>query len=240
MPIFPLSKDIIFPPVELASEEGIIAMGGDLSSDRLLAAYRQGIFPWYSPPEPILWWSPDPRMILFPHEVRITQSMRKVLKKGTFSFTCDKNFRQTMLGCKKPRKSGPETWISEEILESYCRLHELGYAHSVEVWKDGELVGGLYGVSLGSVFIGESMFHTVNNASKAAFIVFSLRLAELGFSLIDCQVYTPHLASLGAWTIPRGQYLKLLRQCLQHNDRRGSWRDIFRNGHGVRGPAAVS
>jgi leucyl/phenylalanyl-tRNA--protein transferase len=227
MPIFPLGKDILFPPVELATEEWIIAIGGDLSCERLLAAYRQGIFPWYTPPEPVLWWSPDPRMILFPHEVRVSESMRRILKKGEFSFTCDTRFREIMLGCGAPRKSGPETWISEDILESYCRLHEMGYAHSVETWKNGELAGGLYGVSLGSVFIGESMFHKVTNASKAAFIVFARRLAELGFTLIDCQVYTPHLASLGAWTIPRRDYLKLLRQCLQHTDRVGNWREIF-------------
>jgi len=227
MPIFPLGKDIVFPPVELATKEGIIAVGGDLSVPRLLSAYKQGIFPWYSPPDPILWWSPNPRMILFPHEVRVSKSMEKIIKKKVFAFSCDKYFKEVMLGCRSPRKDGPGTWISDEILEAYCRLHELGYAHSVEVWQNDELAGGLYGVSLGSVFIGESMFFKVSNASKAAFIVFVKRLAELGFSLIDCQVYTPHLASLGAWAIPRREYLKLLRQCLQHNDRRGSWDNIF-------------
>jgi leucyl/phenylalanyl-tRNA--protein transferase len=227
MPIFPLGKDILFPPVELATKEGIIAVGGDLSVPRLLSAYKQGIFPWYSPPDPILWWSPDPRMIMFPHEVRVTRSMEKIIQKKVFSFSCDKKFREVMLGCRAPRKDGPETWISDEILTAYCKLHELGYAHSVEVWHDNKLAGGLYGVSLGSVFIGESMFYKVSNASKAAFIVFSRRLAELGFTLIDCQVYTPHLESLGAWTMPRPHYLKLLRQCLQHNDRIGSWENIF-------------
>jgi leucyl/phenylalanyl-tRNA--protein transferase len=166
-------------------------------------------------------------MVMFPHEVRITKSMEKIIKKEVFSFSCDKNFKEVMLGCRSPRKEGPETWISDEILEAYCKLHELGYAHSVEVWHNNKLAGGLYGISLGSVFIGESMFYKVSNASKAAFIVFSRRLAELGFTLIDCQVYTPHLASLGAWTMPRYQYLKLLRQCLQHNDRIGSWENIF-------------
>ncbi|MBN1798552.1 MAG: leucyl/phenylalanyl-tRNA--protein transferase [Spirochaetales bacterium] len=229
MPIFPVGKDIVFPPVQLATKEGIIAVGGDLSVPRLLSAYKQGIFPWYSPPDPILWWSPDPRMIMFPHEARVSKSMEKIIKKNVFSFSCDQNFKEVMLGCRCPRKEGPETWISDEILEAYCRLHELGYAHSVEVWHKDELAGGLYGVSLGSIFIGESMFYKVSNASKAAFIIFARRLAELGFTLIDCQVYTPHLASLGAWTIPRHQYLKLLRQCLQHNDRRGSWKNIFDN-----------
>jgi leucyl/phenylalanyl-tRNA--protein transferase len=228
MPIFPLGNDPIFPPVELASKEGIIAIGGDLSVPRLLAAYKQGIFPWYSPPDPILWWSPDPRMILFPHEVHISASMAKLIKKQVFQITCDKNFREVMLGCKRPRRSGPETWISEEILDAYCRLHELGYAHSVEAWYNGELAGGFYGVSLGSVFIGESMFYKVSNSSKIAFIVFAKRLAELGFTLIDCQVYTPHLASLGARPVPRREYLTLLRHGLQHSDRLGSWETIFK------------
>lgn len=227
MPVFPLGKECIFPPVELATKEGIIAVGGDLSPQRLLAAYRQGIFPWYSDPDPILWWSPDPRLILFPHELIVSKSMRKILSKGAFKVTCDTCFRDVMLGCRKPRKYGPGTWITDDILDAYCRLHEIGYAHSVESWQQGRLVGGLYGVSLGSVFIGESMFFKVSNASKVAFIKFVQRLGEIGFTFIDCQVYTAHLASFGAKTITRHEYLKLLRQCLQHKTRCGNWQYIF-------------
>jgi len=227
MPVYELGRDIAFPPVELSTKEGILAIGGDLKPERLLEAYRRGIFPWYSEPEPILWWSPDPRCVLFPHEVVISGSMYKILKKGTFHFTADTCFRDVMIACAQDRQPRPGTWITQDILESYCALHDLGFAHSLEVWEEGKLAGGLYGVSLGSIFVGESMFHVRPNASKAAFILLCRRLAELGFMIVDCQVYSPHLGSLGAWDVPRREYLKLLKMALEHETRRGSWNSEF-------------
>lgn len=228
MPIFELGDSLTFPPVELSSPEGILAVGGDLRPERLLLAYEHGIFPWYSEPEPILWWSPDPRCVLFPHEVHISDSMRKLLKKKVFRFSADSVFAEVISNCAKPRKQGPGTWITRAIFEAYCELHHQGFAHSIEVWQEGKLVGGLYGVSLGAIFVGESMFHLKPNASKAAFICLCLTLAHLGFILIDCQVYSAHLASLGAWEMPRRDYLKMLKLCLEHKTRRGSWQDFFR------------
>ncbi|MBN1525661.1 MAG: leucyl/phenylalanyl-tRNA--protein transferase [Spirochaetales bacterium] len=227
MPIFKLDESNMFPPVELSTKDGILAMGGDLSTGRLLEAYKRGIFPWYSEPEPILWWSPDPRCILFPHEAVVSESMKKLFNKQIFSFTADTCFREVMVSCSKPRRTGPGTWITPAILESYCRLHDMGFAHSIEVWHNTSLVGGLYGVSLGSIFVGESMFHIQANASKAAFIILCKRLSELGFMVIDCQVHSPHLASMGAWELPRKNYLDLLKQCLEHPTRQGNWRDYF-------------
>jgi leucyl/phenylalanyl-tRNA--protein transferase len=227
MPVYELGRDIGFPPVELSTREGILAIGGDLKPERLLEAYRRGIFPWYSEPEPILWWSPDPRCILFPHQAVMSESMRKLLKRGTFHFTADTCFREVMLACAKDRRLRPGTWITADILEAYCELHRLGFAHSLETWHGDRLAGGLYGVSLGSIFVGESMFHVEPNASKAAFLLLCRRLAELGFMVVDCQVYSAHLGSLGAWEIPRREYLKLLKLCLEHETRRGSWNPDF-------------
>jgi leucyl/phenylalanyl-tRNA--protein transferase len=227
MPIFRLDETIAFPPVELSTKDGILAMGGDLEPDRLIEAYKRGIFPWYSEPEPILWWSPDPRCVLFPHEAIVSESMHKLFRKKIFHITADTRFRETMLACASPRKSGAGTWITEDILASYTRLHDMGLAHSIEAWEGETLAGGLYGVSLGSIFVGESMFHRKPNASKAAFIALCRRLSELGFMVVDCQVYSPHLASLGAWDMPRAEYLKLLGLCLQHKTRQGSWEKLF-------------
>jgi leucyl/phenylalanyl-tRNA--protein transferase len=227
MPVYELGRDIAFPPVELSTKEGILAIGGDLSPERLLEAYRRGIFPWYSEPEPILWWSPDPRCILFPHEAVMSESMRKFLRKGPFHFTADTCFHDVMESCAHDRRIRPGTWITADILQSYCELHRLGFAHSVEVWRGEKLVGGLYGVSLGSIFVGESMFHFEPNASKAAFLLLCRRLAELGFMVVDCQVYSSHLGSLGAWETPRREYLKLLKLALEHETRRGSWTADF-------------
>ncbi|RPJ06804.1 MAG: leucyl/phenylalanyl-tRNA--protein transferase [Spirochaetaceae bacterium] len=227
MPIFRLDESIAFPPVELSTKDGILAMGGDLSPERLVEAYKRGIFPWYSEPEPILWWSPDPRCVLFPHEAIVTESMARLLKKKKYHITADTCFRDVMIACAGPRKSGPGTWITADILLSYTQLHEMGLAHSIEVWEGDYLAGGLYGVSLGSIFVGESMFHRKANASKVAFIALCHRLAELGFMVVDCQVYSPHLESLGAWELPRNDYLKLLSLCLQHSTRQGSWEKLF-------------
>ena len=223
MPVYRLPDQTAFPPVEHAVNSGLLAVGGDLSPERLLAAYREGIFPWYSEGEPLLWWSPDPRFVLFPGELRISRSMRQFLKKGFLRITFDHAFREVIAACRKPRPGQDGTWITKEMEEAYVTLHDLGYVHSVEVREEGTLVGGLYGVSLGHVFFGESMFSTRANASKAAFITLVSRLQELHFDLIDCQVETPHLASLGARFIPRREFSVLLKESLRHETFRGSW-----------------
>jgi len=223
MPVFQLTQDSVFPPVHRASKNGLLAVGGDLSPRRLLEAYRQGIFPWYSAAEPILWWSPDPRFVLFPEELKITRSMRQFLKKKTIRITYDRNFPAVIAACQKPRPQQEATWITPEMQAAYIRLHELGFAHSVEVWQEEVLVGGLYGVSLGRCFFGESMFSTVSNASKAALIDLVRRLETLDFSLIDCQVYTAHLESLGGRHIPRGEFMILLKKALKQETVRGNW-----------------
>ena len=223
MSILILGKDIHFPPVSSAESDGILAVGGDLSPARLLEAYQNGIFPWYSEDEPIIWWSPDPRFVLFPDEIKITRSMRQVLKKNIYRVTCDASFREVITECGKPRKKERGTWITDEMLEAYCALHDLGYAHSVEAWREGSLAGGLYGVSLGRCFFGESMFTREPNASKVCLVTLSLKLKELGFFLIDSQVYTRHLASMGARHIPRDLYIMLVKKGLAHETLKGSW-----------------
>jgi leucyl/phenylalanyl-tRNA---protein transferase len=226
MPIFALNHDILFPPVQLAESSGILAVGGDLSPERLIEAYRSGIFPWFSDGDPIIWWSPDPRFVLFPEEIYISKTMRQVLNRNVFSITFDHDFRSVIEGCRQPRRKEKGTWITDEMLEAYVRLHELGIAHSVEAWNDGSLAGGLYGLSLGKIFFGESMFARESNASKAAFVTLVKRLGERGFSCIDCQVYTEHLESLGARYISREDYLDMLREGLKPETLRGSWRDM--------------
>jgi leucyl/phenylalanyl-tRNA---protein transferase len=212
MPVFQLSDDLIFPPVDLAEPDGLLAYGGDLSTDRLLLAYSEGIFPWYDDP-PILWWSPDPRFVIFPDELKVSSSMKQVLKKGIFTFTINKDFPGVISGCKQARRNGQDgTWISEEVKKAYISLHEAGYAHSVECWQNNELVGGFYGIRLGDCFFGESMFARVSNASKAAFITFVRHAAAQGLVMIDCQVYTDHLASLGARMIPREEFLTIIKR----------------------------
>jgi leucyl/phenylalanyl-tRNA--protein transferase len=223
MPVYRLPEELLFPPVSQAVKSGLLAVGGDLAPRRLLAAYGEGIFPWYSEGEPILWWSPDPRFVLFPEELRVSRSMRQCLKKGLFRITLDKAFRTIIAACQKPRPSQDGTWITPEMEAAYGALHDLGYAHSVEAWSGETLVGGLYGVSLGGVFFGESMFTTLPNASKAALITLVGRLQEKGFSLIDCQVETPHLASLGARAIPRREFIARLRDALQGETLLGDW-----------------
>lgn len=220
----PNSAELSFPPVEHASPEGLLAAGGDLSAPRLLEAYRQGIFPWYSAGQPILWWSPDPRAVLFPEKVKISRSLKKTLRKGAFSVTSDLAFRQVMLACAGPRKSESGTWITDEMVEAYSRLHDQGYAHSVEVWADDELAGGLYGVGIGHVFFGESMFTRVTDASKVAMVALCRQLQRWGFTLIDCQVASPHLFTLGAEEIPRNQFRELLTKAVDQPEKPGSWR----------------
>ena len=215
MPVFQLSSEIAFPSPELARKDGLLAFGGDLSEERLITAYSMGIFPWYNEDSPILWWSPDPRLILIPEELKVSRSLRKVINKGIFKVTMDTAFEQVIRNCAgAPREGQGGTWIMEDMIEAYIRLHKSGYAHSVESWCEGELVGGLYGIILGKVFFGESMFSKESNASKVAFVTIVERLKEQGFSLIDCQVRTEHLISLGAREISRQSFLEMLRDAL--------------------------
>lgn len=224
MPIFRLSEEPVFPPPELATEEGVLAVGGDLSAERLLAGYANGIFPWYSQGDPIIWWSPDPRFVIFPNEIVVSGSMRRVLNKGKFTVTFDRAFPEVIRECSGPRKKEKGTWITRDMMEAYIELHRLGFAHSVETWAGDELKGGLYGVSLGRAFFGESMFAREDNASKTALIVLGRKLGELGFLVIDSQVHNPHVESLGAREIPRSEYLKLLKKALESGTTlKGNW-----------------
>ena len=211
MPIYRLSKDLIFPNPSLSEEDGLLAIGGDLSTERLLLAYSNGIFPWFSDDEPILWWSPNPRFVVYPNCVKISHSMKKILKKDLYTVSFNRCFREVIYNCSNMRKE-TGTWITEEMIEAYCKLHELGFAHSVETWYDDKLVGGLYGISLGKCFFGESMFSTMDNASKVAFITLSKVLEQREFILIDCQVPTNHLKSLGAICISRENFLQLVKK----------------------------
>ncbi len=200
-----LREDIWFPEAYEATEDGLLAIGGDLSANRLIHAYTHGIFPWFEESQPILWWSPDPRMVLFPKELKISKSMKQVLRNSSFRITINEAFNEVIHECSVAKREGQSgTWITKEMIDAYINLHELGHAISVEVWQDNELVGGLYGIDLGDVFCGESMFSKASNASKVAFITY---LQNTNYKLIDCQVYTNHLASLGAREIPRDEFL---------------------------------
>ena len=225
MSLFVLDDELLFPPGHLAEPDGLLAMGGDLSVKRLLLAYRNGIFPWYEG-EHILWWCPDPRFVLFPKELKISKSIRPLLKRnesarlptgqagpaGGFDFTINKTFDRVIHHCKETKRPGQEgTWITDEVEKAYCQLHEKGYAHSVEVWKNAELVGGIYGIRLGKVFFGESMFSKESNASKYAFTKYVLQLEAEGIELIDCQVYTEYLESFGARMIDRAEFIEKLK-----------------------------
>jgi len=213
--MFLLSNELYFPPVTEADEEGILAIGGDLSTQRLILAYRNGIFPWYTDDEPIIWWCPNPRFVLFPDEIKISKSMRAVVKKQTYSFTINNCFNNVIKNCKTINREGQSgTWISEEIIDAYTNLHNLGYALSAETWKNNKLIGGFYGVKMGNIFFGESMFSLSPNASKFAFIQLVQHLKNEGVKLIDCQVYTNHLESLGAKMIDRNDFMRLLEQHL--------------------------
>ena len=208
-----LSKNLVFPAVDQATVEGILAFGGDLSPERLQLAYESGIFPWYNEDEPIIWWAPNSRMVLFLDELVVSKSMRSIIKKETFEITFNQNFRDVILNCRGVKRKGQKgTWLSEEMVEAYCKLNELGVAKSVEVWQNGELVGGLYGIDTGHVFCGESMFSKVSNASKVAFISLVAQLRKGDYKLLDCQVYNEHLESLGCREIVRNDFMKILHK----------------------------
>jgi len=225
MPIFRLVDEPVFPPPDYADPSGLLAVGGDLSNERLLEAYRVGIFPWYSDDQPILWWSPDPRLILDLKDFKISRSLGKTLKKGVFQVTFDHAFEEVIQACAVvPREAQNGTWITAEMQEAYINLHGLGYAHSVETWFGGKLAGGLYGVSLGKCFFGESMFHLKTDASKVALATLVERLKRWDFHFIDSQMTTEHMVSLGAKELPRRIFLKRLQSALRHPTRRGRWR----------------
>ncbi|AVX12828.1 leucyl/phenylalanyl-tRNA--protein transferase [Stutzerimonas stutzeri] len=204
--------DLSFPPLETALREpnGLLAAGGDLRPERLLAAYRHGCFPWYQEGQPLLWWSPDPRTVLFPDELHVSRSLRKRMRNGDYRVTFDKAFAEVIQGCAGPRSYADGTWITTPMQDAYVRLHEMGVAHSVEVWQQGQLVGGLYGIAMGELFFGESMFSRATDASKVGFVTLVERLREWGFALIDCQMPTRHLESFGARSIPRAAFAEAL------------------------------
>jgi leucyl/phenylalanyl-tRNA--protein transferase len=225
MPVEISRRSLEFPDLDEADESGLLAIGGDLSIERLKLAYSKGIFPWYEDGMPILWWSPDPRMVLFPEKMIISHSLRQSIKKQQFNITIDHAFEKVIRNCAKtPRKGEDGTWITTEMQNAYIRLHEAGYAHSAEAWLEGELVGGLYGVALGKAFFGESMFHHVTNASKVALFELVEKLSSWNFEIIDAQVYTNHLESLGGEMIPRGEYIHILEKALLKEDVIGSWK----------------
>ena len=209
--MFVLTEENFFPPVEMADEDGMLAIGGDLSTQRLLLAYKKGIFPWYGKDEPICWWCPNPRFVLLPANLKISKSMQTILNNGSFRFTINKAFDKVITNCKTiKRKHEDSTWIQQEIIDAYTKLHKLGFAISAEAWKKGELVGGLYGILLGNIFFGESMFSKESNASKFAFVNFVRHLQKQNIKLIDCQIYTAHLESLGAKMMDRKLFCEIL------------------------------
>ena len=206
-----LSPALFFPPVSQANQDGILAVGGDLTPERLLLAYKSGIFPWFEDGEPIIWWSPNPRMVLFLDELIVSKSMRNILNRNIFKITFNQNFRDVISNCQNIKREGQNgTWITNDMIEAYCELHQLGIAKSIEVWQNDILVGGLYGINLGHVFCGESMFSKVSNASKVAFIALVNQLKKENYKLLDCQVYNPHLESLGCREINRIDFMEIL------------------------------
>ena len=222
--VYLLSNDLAFPPPELANEDGVVAVGGDVSPERLLLGYRMGIFPWPVEGFPLLWFSPDPRFVLASSEVHAGRSLRKQVKRAPYAITLDRAFGEVMEACARaPRPGQSGTWITPELFAGYMRLHRLGYAHSVEAWQDGELVGGLYGVSLGRAFFGESMFALRDDASKIAFVTLAAQLDAWGIDLIDCQVHTEHLARFGAREQPREAFLRDLADAVENPTRKGPW-----------------
>lgn len=221
-----LHGDAAFPPVgkALRSPNGLLCAGGDLTPERIVDAYSRGIFPWFSAGDPVLWWSPDPRMVLFPEELRVSRSLRKTAARNVYETRMDTAFRAVMEACAEPRDGQGGTWIVPEMIEAYTELHERGLAHSVESWRDGELVGGLYGVALGKVFFGESMFARAPDASKVALVRLAERLRAADYRVIDCQQATAHLATLGARAIPRAAFAQLLRESIQYPPSGERWR----------------
>jgi len=220
-----LRPDEPFPPVTaaLADPNGLLAVGGELSAVRLIDAYRHGIFPWFSPGQPVLWWSPDPRMVLMPHELKVSHSLRKALRKRDYEVRADTCFRAVMQACAEPRPEQGGTWISAGMIAAYCALHEQGLAHSIETWIDGELAGGLYGVALGRMFYGESMFTHAAGASKIALVHLVRQIERWHFGMIDCQMHTRHLASLGAREIPRADFMRKLQELVDYPGVTGHW-----------------
>jgi leucyl/phenylalanyl-tRNA--protein transferase len=214
--LFALDDKILdFPPIHLAEPDGLLALGGDLSPERLLVAYRQGIFPWYEG-DPILWWFPDPRFVIFPEEFKVSKTVKTLLKRNEFEFTINKAFPEVIRHCQQIERNGQDgTWITDEVEKAYTKMHELGYAHSAEVWQDGELAGGLYGIRLGKVFFGESMFSKVSNASRYAFAKYVDQLKSEGVELIDCQVHTQYLESMGAKMIEGAGFSRLLQELIK-------------------------
>jgi leucyl/phenylalanyl-tRNA--protein transferase len=224
MPVYMLSDELVFPPVHLAMKEGLLAAGGDLRPERLLLAYKNGIFPWFTEDDPILWWSPDPRLVLFLDALNISRSLAKTLRRGKFQVTMDTDFQGVITACADIRgKNRDGTWITQEMIAAYIRLHELGYAHSVETRYDRRLVGGLYGVSLGRCFFGESMFSTMSDASKVALVHLRNHLRSKDFHFIDCQMPTSHLLRLGACKISRGRFQTLLKLAFKYPTITGNW-----------------
>ncbi len=221
-----LGPDTHFPPVEQATAHpnGLLAAGGDLSVARLVEAYRNGIFPWFNEDQPILWWSPDPRMVLFPAELKVSRSLDKILRNSSFEVRADTAFRDVIQSCRMPRRDQDGTWITAPMVEAYCELHRAGIAHSVETWLDGELVGGLYGIALGRAFFGESMFMRSTGASKVALVTLVRRLERWGFGMVDCQMNTAHLASFGAREIPRADFTRRLRELIHYPPVPAPWR----------------
>jgi leucyl/phenylalanyl-tRNA--protein transferase len=220
-----LTPESSFPPLNsaLINPNGLLAVGGDLSPQRLIEAYRCGIFPWFNEGEPVLWWSPDPRMVLFPAELRVSRSLRRKLKKGNYEIRVDSAFSEVMRACAQPRKERPGTWIHADMISAYAALHEMGLAHSVEVWIGGELIGGLYGVAQGRMFFGESMFSRASDASKIAFVHLVKQLERRGFRMIDCQMKTAHLASLGGREVPRKEFSQRLKELVNYPERVEKW-----------------
>lgn len=224
MPVYLLNDDLVFPPPEGASREGVVAVGGDFRAERLLLAYAQGIFPWPTEGMPLLWFSPNPRFVLFPAEAHVPRSLKKTIRRGEHEVRTDTAFERVIDACAAaPREGQRGTWITPELRAGYVALHRLGYAHSIECWQDGELVGGLYGVSLGRVFFGESMFARAPDASKVAFATLLGNLVHWGFAMVDCQVYTEHLDRFGAIEMPRRDFLAALHEALAAPTRQGKW-----------------
>ncbi len=225
MTVFRLSEKIVFPPAFLADSDGLLCVGGDLSCERILCAYRNGIFPWFLKDEHFLWWSPDPRLVLFPQDIKISKSLKKKIKKKYFKITMDQAFEEVIHACSYTRReNNQETWLVDDMIEAYTSLHKKGYAHSVEAWKDGKLAGGLYGISLGGAFFGESMFTLISDASKTALAALCFYLEKLKFDFIDCQVTTKHLISMGAVEISRIEFLCMLQSSLKRQDITGKWK----------------
>ena len=223
-----LNEDLYFPPVSQTNRDGVLAIGGDLSVDRLLLAYYSGVFPWFSEGEPIIWWSPDPRFVLYPADLKVSKSMKQILKKNEFEVTFDKDFLAVISNCQQKKRKGQfGTWITEDIITAYNNLHKEGIAHSVEVWKEGKLVGGLYGIALGNCFFGESMFAHVSNASKVGFITLVQKLTEKNIHLIDCQIHTEHLESLGGAFVSRKKFIKEVEENSKNDNLKGNWSEIL-------------